>query len=347
MTYVFLATSAVVPSLLLMWYFHSRDVNREPGRALWTTFGLGVVVTVPIALVVAPVDSWLGGVADPFVYGLLAAFLAAAIPEEVFKFLVLERYAARHAAFDEPMDGMVYGVAASLGFATLENVLYVADGGLPVAILRALTAVPSHAFDGAIMGYFLARARLGGGGRGDVWKALLVPIVLHGLYDFPLLAGARAEGTAAEPVALWLLLLVPAVMIGQIRWTVRRVRGLRAAQLGAWAASIPPRPPTPAVAAPAVAPPPAAVPAPKAPTASAGRRLLGWTLALAGGAVASAGGLLTSGVAVAWLFEPPAAGEAASVLLGTVVIGIAPLLLGLWLFARGLRRIHGPSGPES
>ena len=82
---------------------------------------------------------------NPLMIGFVNAFFGASIPEESFKYLVLTRYAMRRSSFDEPMDGLVYGVAASLGFATFENILYVSGGGLGVAVLRALTAVPLHA----------------------------------------------------------------------------------------------------------------------------------------------------------------------------------------------------------
>ena len=59
--------------------------------------------------------------------------------------------------FDELMDGIVYGAVASLGFATLENIMYCIDGGLSVVAIRALTAVPAHASFGAIMGYYFRK----------------------------------------------------------------------------------------------------------------------------------------------------------------------------------------------
>ncbi|MCP5113023.1 MAG: PrsW family intramembrane metalloprotease, partial [bacterium] len=179
----YVAVSAVVPSLLLMWYFHVRDTFPEPPRVVWTTFALGIAIVVPVVMMAWPFDQFAEALADPFLYGLAAAFLAAAIPEELFKLVVLWRYSARHLEFDEPMDGVVYGVAVSLGFATLENILYVSEGGLAVAALRALTAVPGHAFLGAIMGYYVGQARFAASGRRVfLAKAFIVPVVLHGLY---------------------------------------------------------------------------------------------------------------------------------------------------------------------
>src|SRR4029450_10832400 len=81
--------------------------------------------------------------------------------------------------FDEPLDGVVYGVAVALGFATLENFLFVARLGLGVAWMRALFAVPAHALFGATMGYYAGRAKFDQGGK--LWRdrafCLLAPAV--------------------------------------------------------------------------------------------------------------------------------------------------------------------------
>lgn len=228
------AGAAIVPSLLLLWFFYARDDYPEPPRVVWTTFALGIVAVVPIAMIAWPLDHWAKSFDNPFVYGLASAFLGAAIPEELCKLWVLRGYAMRHDAFDEPRDGVVYGVAASLGFATFENLVYVAQEGGSVAILRALTAVPSHAFLGAIMGQYLGRARFAAdpGTRRRLHNAALaVPILLHGLYNFPLLAGARIDETdPAQIVPAGLLLLIaPAVLAIEGLWAARLARRGRSA----------------------------------------------------------------------------------------------------------------------
>jgi RsiW-degrading membrane proteinase PrsW (M82 family) len=179
--------SAVLPSLVLVGYFYTRDVNPEPGKVIFITFVLGILIVAPVAVLELTVGQleWL---ADPYLAGLTRAFWEAAVPEELLKFVVVVFYCARHRTFDEPMDGMVYGAVASLGFATMENILYVTSGGLPVALSRALTAVPCHAFLGAIMGYYVGQARFLSRQRGRLLATGLgLAIVLHGLYDFPLL----------------------------------------------------------------------------------------------------------------------------------------------------------------
>ncbi len=232
---IFLVAAAVIPSLLLMAWFHRRDLNPEPRRVLWRTAWLGVLSVIPV-LIVVPIY---GGIAErissPLLQGTLVAFLNAAIPEEFFKLLVVVLYASRLRDFDEPMDGIVYGVAASLGFATIENILYVTHGGWPVAVSRALTSVPAHALFGAVMGLQVARAKFEPGrSRSHLKQALLWPVLLHGLYDAPLLsARAAAKAGTLESFPGWTLLLVPAVLILGYIWVRGNVARLHALQVAA------------------------------------------------------------------------------------------------------------------
>ena len=184
--------------------------------------------------------------AGPMFSGFFTAFVMAAFPEELFKYLVLTRYSARNPAFDEPMDGVVYGVTASLGFATLENILYVANGGLGVAITRAITAVPSHACLGAIMGYYVGQARFNRQSSPPANRGLVIAIILHGLYDFPLMAAHKISELAesGDPAAAaaclsesFLLLLFVGVVVFEFAWTVKIVRRLRREQLSLTKAS--------------------------------------------------------------------------------------------------------------
>jgi RsiW-degrading membrane proteinase PrsW (M82 family) len=364
MTLAFVAVSAVVPSLLLIWYFHSRDVYPEPQKVIWATFGLSVLSVIPVLAVALPISlGFTENVEGDYLGGLADAFLTAAIPEEIFKFLVVYFYAARHEAFDEPMDGIVYGVVGSLGFATLENVLYTMRGGIGVAVMRALTAVPGHAFMGAIMGYYIGQARFNAGGRKKrlLFAALFWPILLHGLYDFPLLTlkrinpdtGAMSEAETLQFVAL--LGLTVAVLVTEWVWAVRVTKRLRRAQKAQQAAERAAA--TPAVAAvgavPSVArgsavPAALSAPAPSAPSASAasaGRSSSRWAPVLMGfgGLFSSLGGLVCLGVGLAAVLGEVDGGELGPVLTAVVVVGVLPLALGTWMFVSGLRRLPKPA----
>ncbi len=318
----------VTPSLLLLWYFHSRDAYPEPAAVVWWTFALGVLSAIPVLMFALPMGAFLEGIRDPFLSGLYEAFVLASIPEEVCKFAVILWYARRHSAFDEPMDGLVYGVAASLGFATLENVLYVAQGGLGVAMLRAVTSIPAHATFGAIMGYYVGQAHFSRGrSRALLLKALFIPLLLHGLYDTPLMIAGAVEGETEGQIAAALLTLVPVVLGISVIAALKMSKGLRARQLAAG--------PLPKVGA---------VPVPIEPPRE-GRglalvQLLLGALLATGGGVLLLGGVFALGTGIA--AEQEAVVE---VIVAGVVLGLLPLVGGVMLFRRGTRRLnHGEPG---
>jgi RsiW-degrading membrane proteinase PrsW (M82 family) len=114
------------------------------------------------------------------------SFLGAAIPEELSKLFVLWLFLRKNPFFDERMDGIVYAVCVSLGFAGLENFMYVIGDAdwMSVALTRAFTAVPGHFCFGVIMGYFYSLAKFGTQKkRYYSAMALIAPIVAHGIYD--------------------------------------------------------------------------------------------------------------------------------------------------------------------
>jgi RsiW-degrading membrane proteinase PrsW (M82 family) len=229
--------AALVPSAALMWFFHSRDVHPEPARVLWVTFFLGIAATVPIAFVAGYLESAVDFIDanNVYLHGTLTAFFVAALPEEFFKLVTLLGYSMEHDQFDEPMDGIVYGVAVSLGFATLENILYVADGGMNVAFARAVTAVPGHAMMGAIMGYFAGQALFRPEKAKRFYRlALGCAVMFHGLYDAPLMIidNARRSGIGLGEYAHGILvILFVAVLLTEIVWAMWLVMRLRSRQL--------------------------------------------------------------------------------------------------------------------
>ena len=96
-----LVLSAVAPALLLLWYFHARDVYPEPPRVVWATFGLGVASVVPAVMLAMAIEAAVGEPADPWAAGLAAAFLTAALPEDLAKFAVLYFFCLRRSEFND------------------------------------------------------------------------------------------------------------------------------------------------------------------------------------------------------------------------------------------------------
>jgi protease PrsW len=225
--------AAVAPALLLVRYFRRLDLFPEPDEIITRTFFLGVAAIVPVVVVVLLVQAIRPPPATALGHALYMATIASAIPEEAIKFLILYHYVRHHSEFDEPMDGLVYGATASLGFACLENVLYVIGAGddwMAVAVVRGLLAVPSHGLGGVIMGFYFGRAHFEPDRRRlDYALALLVPTALHAAYNFPLFY-ADALDEASATLAGLLPLVTVAVVLAEAVWAHRLFFRLRALQ---------------------------------------------------------------------------------------------------------------------
>ena len=110
----------------------------------------------------------------------------AGVVEEGIKLAVVRWYVYPKPAFDEINDGIVYTIAASMGFACFENIMY-SFGPVSTILIRGLTAVPLHAFASGIMGYYLGKARFR---RGNwLFKGFVLAVLTHGTYDFFLFTG--------------------------------------------------------------------------------------------------------------------------------------------------------------
>ena len=135
----YLGITAILPPILLVLYFHKRDVYPEPPKILWTSFFYGMGAAILIFVVNDFTKIFIPDVNSFVARGAYEAFFSAAIPEEFCKLLIFLGYCYQRPEFDEPMDGIVYGAVVSLGFACLENITYVSFGGLDVAFARAWT----------------------------------------------------------------------------------------------------------------------------------------------------------------------------------------------------------------
>lgn len=185
-----LVLAAVAPALILLWYVYHKDTEPEPPRMVAKGFFMGGLATFASTLLSVPL---LGAgliTREPanLVEGVRLAFLGAAIPEECAKLLMLWLLLRRNPCFDERFDGIVYAASVGLGFAAFENLLYVVSAGagwFDVAVTRAFYAVPGHFGFAVAMGFYYSRSHFKGepAPYGTRWKILLVPILLHGLYD--------------------------------------------------------------------------------------------------------------------------------------------------------------------
>lgn len=184
---------ALLPAIVLMVIIYRQDkIEREPFGLLFKLFLFGALSTIPASLLERISISFLSVVYPneySILYDFIMYFAIVALAEEVCKYLFL-RTSWRHPAFNYRFDAVVYGAAVSLGFAAFENLLYVFQMGIGVAPIRAVTAVPLHAICGIYMGHYYGMAkaceRYGMVSHKRMYHilSLLVPIVIHGFYDF-------------------------------------------------------------------------------------------------------------------------------------------------------------------
>ena len=174
---------AVAPGIAIcLFIFHRDAYNREPKLNLFASFMLGAAVVFPVAYI----EIFFSQFSDNTISGTaITAFLAVALTEEIGKFFVLRFYAYPRKSFDEPLDGIVYGVMIGMGFATLENILYVQKFGVQTGFLRMFLAVPAHATFGVLMGYHVGKAKFDNPNSGSLLLVgLFWAVLFHGLYDF-------------------------------------------------------------------------------------------------------------------------------------------------------------------
>ena len=177
----------IVPSLLILLYFFLSDKFKEPKGTIALVFGLGVLICLPAGIIN---EFMMVNFSNTFSEKLLYSFLGPAWGEEILKFLILYTIVLKRNEFNEPMDGIVYGVVASLGFATYENYDYVFRlaetwniDPAQMAIWRSYSAVPMHGLNGCIMGFYFGKYAFTADKKYLV-LSLLIPFLLHGFYNF-------------------------------------------------------------------------------------------------------------------------------------------------------------------
>ena len=222
----YLITLAVLPGLFLIVYIYNLDKQeKEPVGLLLKLTGLGAL-TVISAMLLEMLGSHILPIfftPNTTLYAFIECFFVVAMAEEAGKYFVLKKFAWNDKNFDYMFDGIVYGVCVGLGFAIVENISYVMQYGIGNAITRAVTAIPGHATFGIYMGWYMACAKhylaKGDSGRAksNLTKSFVVPVLLHGFYDFCLFANST----------MWTLIFFVFIII--LYWkTFRMVKKLAA-----------------------------------------------------------------------------------------------------------------------
>jgi protease PrsW len=200
---------AILPGLAIAYWIIRQDkYEKEPWRLTIGSFVCGMLSTAPavaIQLMLRPDGD--PDAPETLLQSLVFCIFVVSLTEELSKFTFLRLYAYTSEEFNEPMDGIVYSVLISMGFATLENVFYSLQG-LPVALARAVTAVPAHAAFGVVMGAFVGMGKFLPNRKGQmITVGIVLAVLFHGLYDFFLLQKAY-EWLAILAIATLILGLV-------------------------------------------------------------------------------------------------------------------------------------------
>lgn len=192
---VIMFLAALLPAVLLWLYIYWKDPRKEPLAWLLSAVALGVIVCLPVAAVESFITTLLfgpGGEATSLLGSTAEAFLVAALPEEAFKLMALWLILRRNPYFDEHFDGIVYAVSIGLGFAAIENVLYLfsfPEQWQTVALSRALLAVPGHYAFAVLMGYYYSLHHFVDRSWPMAVSILAVPVLAHGIYDALAMSG--------------------------------------------------------------------------------------------------------------------------------------------------------------
>ncbi len=177
---------AILPGIVFcLWMFWRDRHEREPFYLLLLCFFAGVASAYP-AIILERFGQGLGVGSDGGLFDMfILAFVVVAFSEELVKLIAVMLCAYPWKPFNEPLDGIVYSLMVSMGFATIENILYSNAYGMETVILRAFTAVPAHAMFGIIMGYHLGWAKFKPGKRiQHILLGLGGAVLVHGAYDF-------------------------------------------------------------------------------------------------------------------------------------------------------------------
>lgn len=173
----------------IIWCYLKDKYDKEPIIVLCKFFILGAFISV-IAIIVEDflidINKYSG------YYNLLyMSFIVAALTEEGLKALVLIPNLLREKNFNEKLDGIVYSIFLSLGFATVENIIYIffeeSKTAFEVGMARAIISVPAHIMFAITMGYYISKYKFSNKSikkREYMFMAILVPILLHGIFDF-------------------------------------------------------------------------------------------------------------------------------------------------------------------
>lgn len=206
-----------LPGLFWLWFYYKKDLHPEPLKWIAKVFLWGAMATIPAIVLELLFDSVLQIYIDPAMlsYVFISTFVIVAPIEEFLKYFVVKRTVFKNKVFDEKIDGVIYCIAAGLGFATFENILAaIGGGGGDIVLARAVTATLLHATASGLVGFFMGEARFRPKKK-RLYLAigLLSAIAVHGIYNFVV----TLESDMTIPLIVILLAVVYVILAVGIR----------------------------------------------------------------------------------------------------------------------------------
>lgn len=214
-----LFSMAILPAIALLIYIYTKDKReKESFPLLINCFTFGLMIVLPVLgleKIIMIINNMLFA-RESVIYIFVKAFFVAAFSEEIFKYIALNLRTWKSGEYNCSFDGIVYSVFVSLGFASLENVLFVIKSGFTVAVVRMFSAVPIHACTAVFMGYYYSKAKKASilGERKMMLKyralAVAIPLAAHGIYDFLQGMVNEAHGDSMKMLvkSLWVICTV-------------------------------------------------------------------------------------------------------------------------------------------
>jgi len=209
-------SAGIAPIVAFMSFIYLKDRITEPLPMIIRTFIGGALLVFPIMFIQYAILS-----ESPSESNFILSFFHIAFFEEFFKWFIFMFLIYHHPEFDDHYDGIVYAVSISLGFASVENILYLITNGIEYALTRAFFPVSSHALFGIIMGYYLGKAKMNKSyQRINITLAFFIPFVLHGSYNYIL----------KSFTGYWVYILIP-FMVGLWIFALHRMKTANNSQI--------------------------------------------------------------------------------------------------------------------
>lgn len=202
---------AITPAIVIVLGLYLSDrYDREPFKILLLTYILGALSAIPIIIV----EEFLLMInlffRTELLYAFYTSFIVAGLTEEYFKRLVVLKFPYKTKYFNERLDGIVYSVFASMGFATVENIIYVVfryANNPHVGLYRGVFSVPAHAVFAITMGYYLSLAKYNTDERDtkiNLRRSFYMPMLLHGTFNFILSSGIPQLSILFVPYVIYI-----------------------------------------------------------------------------------------------------------------------------------------------